>query len=280
MDVKRRYYTIPKLAERLGVTAASLRDWIKHGYIEEPPRLPVASHLHGSPVWLIIVAPPSSGKSDVITAVSSVIGVYAVSKITENTLASGLVDGTQSGQPPSLLLRLRAQGKRLIAVKDLGTILSLPPLQRNPILAQLREVFDGKMNATYGTGVEVDWEGQLGFLAGATPAVDRQQKLQQELGERFFYYRPLTPDPQKVAMKALLRQSDERARRKALAAAYRSGFEASLEVRRRLIAEKRDCLEAEAYPVIAALGELVASARRAVRRERGWYDDRFEVLPA
>ena len=35
------YYTIPKLAERLGITPASVRDWIKRGRIEEPPELPV-----------------------------------------------------------------------------------------------------------------------------------------------------------------------------------------------------------------------------------------------
>ena len=35
------YLTIPKLAERLGVTPPSVRDWIKRGRIEEPPKLPV-----------------------------------------------------------------------------------------------------------------------------------------------------------------------------------------------------------------------------------------------
>lgn len=39
---ERRYYTIPKLAARLGVTPASVRDWIRRGYIEAPPTLPVS----------------------------------------------------------------------------------------------------------------------------------------------------------------------------------------------------------------------------------------------
>lgn len=31
-----RYLTVPKLAERIGVTAPSIREWIKRGYIEAP----------------------------------------------------------------------------------------------------------------------------------------------------------------------------------------------------------------------------------------------------
>jgi hypothetical protein len=36
-----KYYTIPKLAQRLGVTPASVRQWISQGLIEAPPTLPV-----------------------------------------------------------------------------------------------------------------------------------------------------------------------------------------------------------------------------------------------
>jgi len=35
------YFSIPRLAQRLGVTPASVRLWIKSGYVEAPPELPV-----------------------------------------------------------------------------------------------------------------------------------------------------------------------------------------------------------------------------------------------
>ena len=35
------WITIPKLARRLGVTAPSIREWIRRGYIEAPTALPV-----------------------------------------------------------------------------------------------------------------------------------------------------------------------------------------------------------------------------------------------
>ena len=36
-----KYLTIPKLADQLGITPASIRDWIKRGLLEAPPELPV-----------------------------------------------------------------------------------------------------------------------------------------------------------------------------------------------------------------------------------------------
>ena len=41
MSDERRYYTIPQLARRLGITPASIRAWIACGLIEEPQALPV-----------------------------------------------------------------------------------------------------------------------------------------------------------------------------------------------------------------------------------------------
>ncbi len=39
--MEERYFTIPKLAARLGVTPPSVRLWIARGYIDPPPELPV-----------------------------------------------------------------------------------------------------------------------------------------------------------------------------------------------------------------------------------------------
>ena len=41
MPDSQKYFTIPRLARRLGVTPASVREWIARGQIEEPPVLPV-----------------------------------------------------------------------------------------------------------------------------------------------------------------------------------------------------------------------------------------------
>ena len=239
----------------------------------------VANCLEGPPVWLVIVAPPSSGKSDLLMGISAIKGVHTISKITPNTFASGMK--TEPGEnAPSLLTRLQQQGKWLLVFKDLGTLLSLPPNHLNPTLGQLREVYDGSLNADYGTGVNVSWSGKLGFLAGATPAFDQKHKLRVELGERFVIYRPFVPDPGKVAMKTLLRNGDETKRREAISRAYDIGYSKAMALWTALKRDGGDHIAPVAYPTVAALGEFVAEARRPVERDRGRYDSSFEVLPA
>ena len=38
---EQHFFTIPRLSRRLGVTPASIRDWIRRGLVEAPPVLPV-----------------------------------------------------------------------------------------------------------------------------------------------------------------------------------------------------------------------------------------------
>lgn len=45
-----QYVTIPQLADRIGVTPASVRDWIKRGHIDPPPELQITGeHAYTAP---------------------------------------------------------------------------------------------------------------------------------------------------------------------------------------------------------------------------------------
>lgn len=240
-----------------------------------PLVLAVANKLGGPAVWLMIVAPPSSGKSEMILGISAIDGVYALSKLTPQTLASGMRRGSEDKKDPSLLERLKKDGKWLLTLKDWGTITSMQQSNRDAILGQLREVYDGSFDATYGTGVEVNWKGKLGMLVGATQAVDRQSAWSLELGERFLQFRPIPPDMEKVALRAIAQAKDDEKLRRAI----RSAFERAFRQANKLLSEKTPYTKIHsAYQKMAAgLALFVANARRPVRRDR--FAGSFEVMP-
>ena len=69
--------------------------------------LVVANGLSESdPVWVMIVAPPSSGKTELIQAVEEIDGVHALGKLTGRTFVSGMF-----GDNRSLLVWLAAMAK-------------------------------------------------------------------------------------------------------------------------------------------------------------------------
>lgn len=231
----------------------------------------VANRLPGPPVWLMIVAPPSEGKTELIRPVGLLPGVHYLSQVTDKTLASGKKRESNDPKHLSLLERLRAEAKFLLVIKDFGTILSLPTKMRNLLLAQLREVYDGAYRATYGTGIEVDWTGKLGILAGATPAVDRLHKLNSELGERFVKFRPRPARPKDVALLAAFGAENESARRAALDAAYLESFQ----VAQAQLASSVPTPEGGLVSAQAA--QFVAAARTPVYHPGGSFDTSYEV---
>ena len=232
----------------------------------------VANKLPGPPVWLMIVAPPSSGKSEVIMGISGIAGVHKISKVTSKTFASGMMQPAGDGGSPSLLEPLHETKQWLLVLKDFGTIQSLPSLDRNAILGQLREIYDGQFSANYGTGVEVNWSGKLGMLVGATPAVDRQYRWSAELGERFVQFRPSAPDQKRVADRAAAATDQERELREAVVNAYQDGFAAAVQL---LDAQSLDSLALEQ---VKALSIFVSESRRPILHDR--YKGSWEVLEA
>ena len=74
---------------------------------------------------------------------------------------------------------------------------------RSEILSQLREIFDGSFKKAFGTGEEIDWTGDIGFIAGVTEAVDIYQGVYNILGERFVQYRIKQPGRKEATLKGM-----------------------------------------------------------------------------
>ncbi|MFQ5885189.1 MAG: hypothetical protein ACE5IO_08840, partial [Thermoplasmata archaeon] len=167
-----------------------------HDFIDVVLAVTLDRDIPGDPVWLEVIGPSGSFKSEILRAVSAYHRCYSLDVLTGNTFISGkLIDGKPSG-----LLQV-LDGKVLI-LKDFGTILQMPDVTRNEIFGQLRSIYDGyyeKATGNYPRKTRVD--AMLGLILGATPKIDIYQKLQTELGERFLKIRQ-HPDSEKVTKRA------------------------------------------------------------------------------
>jgi hypothetical protein len=212
----------PDISEKVvefGALQGAVTSWL---LLRDPDVLPVtlgvkvAHGFGGTPPWLLLVAPPSGTKAELLRALWGVPGVYPMSELTARTFASGLE--THSSDP-SLLNRLTDE---ILVLKDFTTVLEMHREERQAILAQLREIYDGRFDKVWGTGKELHWEGRLGFIAGVTPVIDSHHAALSVLDERFLMLRIEQPKRKQVAMKALQNADQERRMRDELVAAVRS----------------------------------------------------------
>src|SRR5271165_5434796 len=96
----------------------------------------VAAHnLPGQPVWPMLVAPPGSMKTDLLSALDGLPTVHLIDSMTPKTFLSGQIKDAehQSQTSSSLLHRIGASG--FIVFSDFGTILSMNKTHRGSVLA-------------------------------------------------------------------------------------------------------------------------------------------------
>jgi hypothetical protein len=173
----------------------------------------VANYAEGDVVWPLLVGPSGCGKSELITAVTSAPGVWALSSLTPQTLLSGF---ERKDKPASLLKQIGDFG--ILAFKDLTTVLTMHREARSQIIGQLREVADGKTEKSFGNGLRLEWEGKLGFIAGVTPIIDEQHSFISVMGERFLLYRLPEVPRAEIARRSLARRGREPELRKRIRA--------------------------------------------------------------
>lgn len=139
------------------------------------------------PIWMFLVAPPSSGKTQVINGLKYLcqpydeIG-YSMSAITTHALISGME--TKRGDP-SVFAKL--DGKRMaLIIKDYSTVTSMPESEKLEINAQLRDGYDGYTSKSFGNGVVRTYNNlRFSLLAAVTDDIYNEAVTNQALGERF-----------------------------------------------------------------------------------------------
>ena len=136
----------------------------------------ISSVLDGEPLWLYVVGSPSSGKSTLCELLGSdETHSRALSKFT------GLVSGCRQGTHLIPML----QGKCVI-VKDGTLLLESNPQQLSNVYGELRDLYDGSLNAEYRNGVSASFSNiSFSMLIGITERIYSLNMA--ALGERFLH---------------------------------------------------------------------------------------------
>jgi hypothetical protein len=141
------------------------------------------------PAWLMVVGPPSSGKTELMDLFRSVRNYHRISILTAKTLFSG----SPSARGGLLIREVGAKG--ILAFPDFTTVTHASTSSRRDIFNHLRVVYDGRAGADSGLPVEsgLQWEGRVALIGSTTESIERHKIAMADLGERLLYFQHFPP---------------------------------------------------------------------------------------
>lgn len=151
----------------------------------------LANRLNTHPVWLMIIARASSGKSEVACSTHLCGEIFIASKLNKKSFISHVPRSKENPQDPSLLPKLNG---KVLVIPDMSTLSTLHPNERAEVFAILRSAFDGEYSDSSGMGTKT-FKSKFGVMACATPIFEYSKTFDSSLGERFIHFRPRTSNP-------------------------------------------------------------------------------------
>ena len=229
-----------------------------------------ANRLPGPPVWLLLVGPPSGGKTEQIMPLSAIADVQVASVLTEGALLSGVPGKDHAAGAKGGLLREIGDFGYLV-LKDFTSVLAMNRDSRGTVLAALREVYDGAWTRHVGTdgGKALHWEGKVGLIGGCTPALDSHHTVMASLGERFLLYR--LPEVEEDAVTEMALDQGDGTQHTVLAEVV-GGLLSHLPA-----APKIEALETEERRFLIDMAKLAVRARSPVERDFGASKDILNI---
>ncbi len=148
--------------------------------------------LSGDPLWLFVVGPPSSGKTELLNPLRDHEAVKFISNLSPAALVSGFRRNGRDDDP-SLLPQL--DGKTLI-VKDFTPLLEMPYEAQAKVFGVLRDVYEGRGEFHFGNDAETKvYKSKFNIIAAVTNAIEKRRKSLVALGKRFSVFSTKTDGP-------------------------------------------------------------------------------------
>lgn len=261
----------------LGALLADLATW---HHLPDPSHVVAAlaaaatRDAEGEPCWLLLVAPPSSGKTEAVRLLDR----FVDDRLDEVT-AAGLLGWTKGKDVRPSGVLARAGERALVTFGDLSTLLATADRGgRDHVFGLLRSAYDGHVFRDVSppgrstTGEKLHWSGRLTVVAAVTGAIDRSAAHNDQLGPRWVYVRlPERSTEQKRAAARLARAAGLAERRKDAASAAAS-----------LLDLARARLSDDVHPEVAQVIEdaaLVTAWGRAAVPRNGYGRREIEGVP-
>jgi len=212
-----RHYDTP--TEALLAYIATLRQWLD---LPDPSHalaimaVAATAQLDGDPVWMLVVAPPSSGKTEMVRALDDVTDARL-----DDVTTPGLLSWSNHKPPRPQGVLVRLGDKGLATFGDLSSLLATSDRGgRDQVFATLRRVYDGHASRDVapsgGNPIgKLTWAGRATVVAAVTGAIDNYSSHADALGPRWLYCRLTERDTagrRRAARKA--RRADLTARRR------------------------------------------------------------------
>lgn len=218
------------------------------------------------PTWLFIVSNSSGGKSELLQAMSFAQGCYPLDDLTPKTFVSGAKSG---GAETSLLYRLPPQNAILV-MKDLTVLLDKDPKESSQIFSQLRLIYDGQFNKSFGTGEDIHVKKHVGLIAGTTDAIEDTNAKQASMGQRAIRYYMKQPDRHEVTRRVLKKRNNIKMR-EVMGKAFFEYLDQTVVVPTELPEFPADTSED-----IVQLAEMATAARSSIKRKE--YDRNQRII--
>lgn len=189
----------------------------------------ISQRLEGPPVWLFLVGPPGSAKTELISSLSDLNeDIYATSTVTPHALISG-ANFQGMKEDPSLIPKL--DGKVLV-IKDFTAVMGTKDQEKEEIFSILRDAYDGQCGKIFGNGVVRAYHSRFTVIAAVTPMIYDLGYRHAQLGERFLKYsladNLVHPDEYQIISRAIENTDHETKMRKEIRDAVREYVNRSL----------------------------------------------------